>query len=1228
MAFPYRIAICALFRNEAKYLREWIEYHRMVGIERFYLFDNRSTDHPETVLDPYLQQGIVVLHQYTKDLATTTAPHLDPDYPYAVCLRQYRDEAQWIAFIDLDEYIIFQSKFTLDKLLNRIEGSAGVLINWILFGPGSHYEEPKGLVLESYILRAPNHAKVNEHVKCIADPRKVACFAIAHYPTLLSGKLVRPDGTPCEPNSFQSVQANEVVLHHYAYKSKEFWLCNKMVRVVSAEKIRTPKVNTHAKNPPGTVGSMYDNVLFWEEFNQLENNVVQDETALALLPELRDRLGKEPVPIKHEYITLEHYEKQPGVREYIENNINEFKGNRLDAAYHYWLLFDNMRPVPKQTVTIDQDRYRDLPRVLSDAFGVRREECGAEVLHHFHMTCEKTLPKGFDWKYYAEVNVDLAGLNELEAILHWHRYGYKESRIYKRKVHRLAIYDGIFPMIYGRWRTVEINHFLLHPSFETDVYIPIFMLEWIRTYIGIDLLTCFDQYYSIYPHLQDYNILIFNPSYNALNKYNRNVDGTAFNHKYPGDFLFTKRDIPDWNYDVTYSIFLETRFYARIIQQPSIVRIYPGGGYIDNPEVMNQLRSIASEEIITTQPFITERVKQICSHVTEIKGVPLLSHDLPPWDKPTNPDVLHVCYTSLVYVSAKGYDRYFELARQVNDPRIHFHAAGVSARADAPPNITFHGLLTPSQLDALFRDMDVIVSPNRKERAPDGFPLGGEALIWGCIPVLSDPYDMNKFYGFEGLIMQDFDLEVTKEFLLMLLNNVDKRRELQRKNQEIARRIFSPSVQLEPVEKVFSRAIALKQMKTMLDAVPGDYGGGCPVDKAEIMARSIIDNNFTCVVDIGVWKGRSLISLAMGTLVTKGRAYGIDPYTRENMLENDAPNHVMQTLPSFASGVSWEEVYRGVKQLFASYPHVAIVRKTAEDAVGDIPEPIDLLHIDGNHDRIFVEKDIRLYVPKVKEGGWIVMDDTDWDSVRACLPLLANFATLKHDYGAWQVWYKVLKGSLPEAQPNYKPTLISTDRLVEYYQRAYATPSDIHEHVTILAEYARMCESVVECVMTNMTGSWGLAYGLAHNGLPRKLLTCVDLNYSSEMNILRDVCIGTEIEFRFIQGNNIKLELPERDLLFIDTWHVYGHMRRELALHADKTKKYIIMHDTTVDATVGESVRMGYDIKRQVLESGYAEEEVRMGIWPAVEEFLDSHPEWSLEHRYDHCNGLTILVRK
>ena len=57
MGGPARYLVaCAIFRDEAPYLAEWIAFHRLVGVEHFFLYDNGSTDDPRAVLDPLIAE--------------------------------------------------------------------------------------------------------------------------------------------------------------------------------------------------------------------------------------------------------------------------------------------------------------------------------------------------------------------------------------------------------------------------------------------------------------------------------------------------------------------------------------------------------------------------------------------------------------------------------------------------------------------------------------------------------------------------------------------------------------------------------------------------------------------------------------------------------------------------------------------------------------------------------------------------------------------------------------------------------------------------------------------------------------------------------------------------------------------------------------------------------------------------------------------------------------------
>lgn len=232
----------------------------------------------------------------------------------------------------------------------------------------------------------------------------------------------------------------------------------------------------------------------------------------------------------------------------------------------------------------------------------------------------------------------------------------------------------------------------------------------------------------------------------------------------------------------------------------------------------------------------------------------------------------------------------------------------------------------------------------------------------------------------------------------------------------------------------------------------------------------------------------------------------------------------------------------------------------------------------------------------------------------------------------WWTWDdKKINAILPvlmsgNVQQLFNISRISTN-INDYYTRAKDTPSDINEHIETLKNIAIECSSIVEMGVRAVVSSWGFLAGLLENSSADKKLIGVDLKFHSNINILSYIAECNNIHYEFIQGDSAKVEIPEVDLLFIDTWHVYAHLIRELRAHHNKARKYIVMHDTTVDGEVGETIRCGWDAEQQSKDSGYPVDEINNGLWPAVEDFLKERPEWKLKHRYINNNGLTILER-
>jgi hypothetical protein len=201
----------------------------------------------------------------------------------------------------------------------------------------------------------------------------------------------------------------------------------------------------------------------------------------------------------------------------------------------------------------------------------------------------------------------------------------------------------------------------------------------------------------------------------------------------------------------------------------------------------------------------------------------------------------------------------------------------------------------------------------------------------------------------------------------------------------------------------------------------------------------------------------------------------------------------------------------------------------------------------------------------------------------------------------------------------------SPSRLMSRYRRLCTIPSDIHEHLPVLYEYALKCSSVVECGVYEVTSSYAFAAALL--GRPGTSLTMIDPLLSTKMPGFIDQCGREGLAAAFHCVSDLAIQPIETDLLFLDTWHVYAQLKRELAQWHGSVRKYILLHDTTIDEWYGEAVRGRADIDRHVRETGFPAEEIQKGLWPAIVEFLRDHPEWKLEARYTNNNGLTVLSR-
>lgn len=307
---------------------------------------------------------------------------------------------------------------------------------------------------------------------------------------------------------------------------------------------------------------------------------------------------------------------------------------------------------------------------------------------------------------------------------------------------RILLTDIMFPNKYAKWRLVEIKAFIEH--YNCDILI----LDRTKDYNGIsytfDYETLKDEF-----SLSDYDILIFNPKYNYINKYNTRINGIEYNNMFKSDYMLRHKRNNDFNYNLIYHIFyinyiaFNNRFLFPIERQ--YLHLYPGGGYFGKHSIHNLNKDL---NVIATQEFISRNIinnRILCNY-----GGPFLDKNEHIRPHIFTKNKLTVCFTSLGNPLEKGADIYVELARMFNtkypDTNVKFIAIGV-----CPKSKFINEYIKPMDQTSLSnfynKHVDILINLDSGKQL-NGFPLGVEAASQGTILLTTDIHKQNTLNNF------------------------------------------------------------------------------------------------------------------------------------------------------------------------------------------------------------------------------------------------------------------------------------------------------------------------------------------------------------------------------------------------------------------------------------------------------------------------------------------------
>lgn len=337
---------------------------------------------------------------------------------------------------------------------------------------------------------------------------------------------------------------------------------------------------------------------------------------------------------------------------------------------------------------------------------------------------------------------------------------------------RCLITDMLFPTKFSKWRLVEVLSFI--EKYDTDILVIEKINEYGNNIFSFDYEELKDRF-----NLLEYDILIFNPNYNHLNKFNNTTDGTKFNNLLKADYLFRKKKFNNEvfninNYDFVYHIFLiNYNNFNKILKFPynkQFIHLYPGGGL--GMESLQELEQYIDKDvnIISTQYFISKHIKR--KNKIDLFGGPFYCENEKNRVKKSIKKELTICFTSLGNHILKGSQEYIQVAKLYKDKfpndLVNFISIG---SFDLKNNIKS---LLPMSQDVLdnyyFNNVDILINLTTG-KAIDGFPLGIESILNGCLLLTTDVYNVNKLNNFNFnnfiIIVKDHIEDIVKKIKLL-----------------------------------------------------------------------------------------------------------------------------------------------------------------------------------------------------------------------------------------------------------------------------------------------------------------------------------------------------------------------------------------------------------------------------------------------------------------------------
>lgn len=229
LGYKYDLAIASIFQQEARFLKEWIEFHRLIGVQHFFLYNDNSTDNFRDILAPYIKAEIVELYDFPRNQKDHVSHQVEACND---ALHKATGCVKWLAFIDLDEFIVPVKKDNLVDFLKNFNDYGGICLNWLMFGTSDVNKiDPHELMIKKLVMC---YGKTwYGYVKSIVRPERVKGMNNPHVATYnpgffqVSANKVKFDGW------YFDGPLDEIRINHYWTRDCYNMVTSKIARYMS-----------------------------------------------------------------------------------------------------------------------------------------------------------------------------------------------------------------------------------------------------------------------------------------------------------------------------------------------------------------------------------------------------------------------------------------------------------------------------------------------------------------------------------------------------------------------------------------------------------------------------------------------------------------------------------------------------------------------------------------------------------------------------------------------------------------------------------------------------------------------------------------------------------------------------------------------------------------------------------------------------------------------------------